>query len=210
LDAYAYLEEPMEMKFGSFYFCVGREGSHRLAAPIRSGPLVVDPDFLGSSSSTKSSDGETSSTSSIKPAAGGDLANLFGGMSFGSFTDSDLDSDSENIDSFNFIDKSTSIREVFADRYDSVTDPEEANTRATYHQVCMIGEKGRQEDETSEAFDDLGNTYIDPTDLTRGLGSKYIGPTPTQVQCRHRVSGTRRPRFFVPGEPPGSGTSVRA
>ncbi|KAK1692121.1 hypothetical protein QYE76_008818 [Lolium multiflorum] len=137
LDAYAYLEEPMEMKFGSFYFCVGREGSRRLAAPICSGPLAGGSDYSGSSSSTKSS-GKTSSTSSVTPTVGGDLANLFGGMSFGSFTDSDLDSDLESIDSFNFIDKSTFIREVFADRYDGVTDPEDDYSRSTYHQVHVI------------------------------------------------------------------------
>jgi hypothetical protein len=166
LDAYAYLEEPMEMKFGSFYFCVGREGSHRLAALIRSGPLAVAPDFWVSSSTTKSSDNETSSTGSIKPAACGDLANLLGGMSFGSFTDSDLDSDSESVDSFSFIDKSTLIREVFADRYDGVTDPEDDHSRPTYHQVYVIDESSRPVDETSEAFDDLGNPYIDPADFT--------------------------------------------
>ncbi|KAK1613852.1 hypothetical protein QYE76_019369 [Lolium multiflorum] len=174
VDAYAYLEEPMEMTFGSFHFCVGREGSHRLAAPICSGPLAVDSDFSGSSSSIKSSDEETSSASYVKPAAGRDLANLFGGMSFGSFTDSDLDSDSKSIDSFNFIDRSTSIREVFADRHDGVTDPEDEHTMPTYHQVCVIAETSRQEDEASLAFDDLGNPYIDPADLTRGLGSKTM------------------------------------
>ena len=179
LDAYAYLEEPMEMKFGSFYFCVGREGSRRLAAPIRSGPLAVGSDFSGSSSSTKSS-GKTSSTSSVTPAVGEDLANLFGGMSFGSFTDSDLDSDSESIDSFSFIDKSTLIREVFADRYDGVTDPEDNYSKSTYHQVYVIGESSHPENETSEAFDDLGNPYVDPADLTRGLGTKYVGTTPRQ------------------------------
>jgi hypothetical protein len=82
-------------------------------------------DFSGSSSTAKSSDDETSSIRYIKPAAGRDLANLFGGMSFESFTDSDLDNNSESVDSFNFIDRSTSIREVFADRYDGVTDPED-------------------------------------------------------------------------------------
>jgi hypothetical protein len=61
-------------------------------------------------------------------------------MSFGSFTDSDLDIDSESVDSFSFIDKSTLIREVFADRYDGVTDPEDDHSRPTYHQVYVIGE----------------------------------------------------------------------
>jgi hypothetical protein len=50
----------------------------------------------------------------------------------------------------------------------------------TYHQVCVIGESSHQDYETSEAFDDLGNPYIDPANLTRGLGSKYVGPTPRQ------------------------------
>jgi hypothetical protein len=103
-------------------------------------------------------------------------------MSFGSFTDSDLDNDSESIDNLSFIDKSTLIRKVFADLYDGVTDPEDDQSKPTYHQVYVIGESSRPEDETSETFDDLGNPYIDPADLTRGLGNKYIGPTP-----RHRV-----------------------
>jgi hypothetical protein len=103
-------------------------------------------------------------------------------MSFGSFTDSDLRSDSESVDNLSFIDKSTLIREVFSARYDGVTDPKADQARPTYHQVYVIGESSRPEDETSEAFDDLGNPYIDPADLTRGLGNKYIGPTP-----RHRV-----------------------
>jgi hypothetical protein len=138
LHAYADLEESMEMTFRSFHFRVGREGSHRLAAPIFSGPLAADSDFSGSSSSIESGDEEASPPSYIKPAAGGELADLLGGMSFGSFTDSDLDSDLESIDSFDFIDISTSIREVFADRYDGVTDPEDENTMAKYHQVYVI------------------------------------------------------------------------
>jgi hypothetical protein len=36
LHAYANLEESMEMAFGGFHFRVGKEGSHRLAAPIAS------------------------------------------------------------------------------------------------------------------------------------------------------------------------------
>jgi hypothetical protein len=103
-------------------------------------------------------------------------------MSFGSFTHSDLSSDSESIDSLSFIDKSSLIREIFADCYDGVTDPKDDQARPTYHQVYVIGESSRHEDETSHAFDDVGNPYIDPADLTRGLGNKYIGPTP-----RHRV-----------------------
>ena len=146
------------MTFGSFHFLVGKEGSHRLAAPIFSGPLAAGSDFSGSStSSIESDDEEVSPPSFIKPAIGGELADLLGDMTFGSFTDSDLDSDSESIDSFDFIDRSTSIREVFADRYDGVTDPEDDYSRSTYHQVYVIGESSHPENETSEAFDDLGN-----------------------------------------------------
>lgn len=105
---------------------------------------------------------------------------MFGDMSFGSFIGSDLSSDSKSIDSFDFIDRSTSIREVFADLYDGVTDPEQENKAIIYHQVCAIGESSRQEDEASEAFDDLGNPYIDPVDLTRGTGNKYVGTTPRE------------------------------
>jgi hypothetical protein len=42
LHAYADMEESMEMTFGSFHFRFGKEGSHRLAAPIFSGPLAAD------------------------------------------------------------------------------------------------------------------------------------------------------------------------
>ncbi|KAK1620967.1 hypothetical protein QYE76_026484 [Lolium multiflorum] len=105
-------------------------------------------------------------------------------MSFGSFTGSDLSSNSESVDNFDFIDICTSIRDVFADRYDGVTDPEnDENTTAIYHQVYAIGESSRQEDEAAEDFDDLGNPYIDLADLTRGTGPKYVGPTPREKQA---------------------------
>ncbi|KAK1613915.1 hypothetical protein QYE76_019432 [Lolium multiflorum] len=120
-------------------------------------------------------------------------------MTFGSFTDSDLESDSESSNNndftnhsftnFNFIDTSADSREVFADLYDGVTDPEvDENTTAIYHQICVIGGTSRQEDEASEAFDDLGNPYINPADLTRGLGNKYIGTAPREkVQLPQEV-----------------------
>lgn len=111
-------------------------------------------------------------------------------MTFRSFTDSDPESDSESFNNnfnnhsftnFDFIDTSADSREVFADLYDGVTDLEnDENTIAIYHQVCAIGGTSRQEDEESEAFDDLGNPYIDPADLTRGTGNKYIGTTPRE------------------------------
>ena len=170
------------MTFGSFHFLVRKEGSHRLVAPNFSGPLAADSDFSESSSSSiESGDEEVSPPSFTKPAIGGELADLLGDMTFGSFTDSDLGSDSESIDNFDFIDKSTSIREVFADLYDGVTDPEDDENKTTiYHQVCAIGESSRQNDEASEAFDDVGNPYIDPADLSRGTGNKYIGATPRE------------------------------
>jgi hypothetical protein len=84
-----------------------------------------------------------------------------------------------SFDSLDFIDKSTSLREVFIDRYGDVTNPSEKQSKPIYHQLCVIVESSHQ-DETSEAFDDLGNPYIDPADLTRGLGTKYIGTTARQ------------------------------
>ncbi|KAK1633125.1 hypothetical protein QYE76_007440 [Lolium multiflorum] len=86
-------------------------------------------------------------------------------MSFGSFTDSDLDSDSESIDSFSFIDKSTLIREVFADRYDGVTDPEEDHSRPTYHQGLSLI------DDLKETFDNLDKFHLklNPTKCSFGI-----------------------------------------
>ena len=162
------------MTFGSFHFVMGREGSHHLAAPILSEPLAASSDFSGSSkSSVESGDEEVSPPCFTKPADGGALTDLFGDMTFGSFTGTDLsqDSDSESFTNFDFtnINNSTASREVFANLYDGVTDPEaDENKIATYHQICVITGAGREEDEESEAFDDLGNPYVDPADLTRG------------------------------------------
>ncbi|KAK1618436.1 hypothetical protein QYE76_023953 [Lolium multiflorum] len=201
VDPYAYLEEPMEMTFGSFHFRVGKEGSHRLVVPNSSGPSAVDSDFSGSSSSFESGDEEISPSSFTKPASSRKLADIFGSMSFGSYGDSDLSSNSKSIDSFNFINKSTSIREVFADLYDGVTDPEEENKATIYHQVCAIGDSSRQEDEASEAFDDLRNPYIDPADLTRVLGNKYVGTTPRQKLQLPQVAWDRASRAMNGTEP---------
>ena len=191
------------MTFGSFHFLVGKEGSHRLAAPIFSGLLAADSDFSESSSSSiESGDEEVSPPSFTKPAIGGELADLLGDMTFGSFTDSDLGSDSESIDNFDFMDRSTSIREVFADLYDGVTDPEDEENRATiYHQVCAIGESSRAEDEASEAFDDVGNPYIDPADLTRGLGNKYVRTTPREKKQLPQAAWDRASRAMNGTEP---------
>ncbi|KAK1649071.1 hypothetical protein QYE76_066876 [Lolium multiflorum] len=168
VDAYAYLEEPMEMTFGSFHFRIGKEGSHRLAIPNSSGSFAVDSDFSGSSSLFESGEEGISPSSFTKPASGRKLAEIFCSMSFGSSADSNIINDSDSVDSFDFIDRSTSVWEVLADLYDGVTDPEEEDEIPKYHQVCAIGDSSRQVDEASEAFDDLGNPYIDPANLTRG------------------------------------------
>jgi hypothetical protein len=145
------------------------------------GPSPVEPDYSGSStSSAESGDEEVSPPRFTKPADGGALADLFSDMTFGSFTETDLsqDSDSESFTNFDFTNTSnyTASRKVFADRYDGVTDPEDENIAAIYHQVYVIEESSLPEDEASEDFDDLGNPYIDPADLTRGIGPKYVGP----------------------------------
>jgi hypothetical protein len=87
LHTYADLEELAEMTFGSFRFLVGEKRSHRLTAPTLSGPSAVEPDFSRSSTSSDESGGEeVSPPRSTKPADGGALADLFGDMTFGSFT----------------------------------------------------------------------------------------------------------------------------
>ncbi|KAK1613374.1 hypothetical protein QYE76_037047 [Lolium multiflorum] len=189
------------MTFGSFHFRVGKEGSHRLAVPNSLGPSAIDSNFSGSSSSFESGDEEISPSSFTKPTSSGKLADIFGSMSFGSYADSDLSSDSESVDNFDFIDISTSIREVFADLYDNVTDPEEEDKATIYHQVCAIGDSSRQEDETSEAFNDLGNPYSDPADLTRGLGNKYVRPTPRQKLQLPQAAWDRASRAMNGTEP---------
>ena len=143
LHAYANLEESMEMTFGSFRFLVGKEGSHRFSAPIFSGPLAAEPDYSGSStSSVESGDEEDSLPRFTKPADGGKLADLFGEMTFGLVTETDLsqDSNSESFTNFDFTNTtiSTASREVFADLYDGVTYPElDESAGATYHQVLL-------------------------------------------------------------------------
>ncbi|KAK1646944.1 hypothetical protein QYE76_064749 [Lolium multiflorum] len=167
VDAYAYLEELMEMTFGRFHFRVGKEGSHRLAIPDSSRSVAVNSDSLGSASSFKSGEEEISPSIFTKPASSGKLIKIFSSMSFGSSADSNISSDSDSVDTFDFIDRSTSVREVLADLYDGVTDLEEKQI-PKYHQICVIGESSRPEAETLEAFDDAGNPYVDPADLMRG------------------------------------------
>ncbi|KAK1612055.1 hypothetical protein QYE76_035728 [Lolium multiflorum] len=167
LDAYAYLEEPMKMTFGKFHFRIEKEGAYRVEVPISSGLSAVGPDFSNSVSSIESNDKEISSPRFIGSRASEKLAKIFSDMSFESSADSYISDDSSDTDSFDFIDKSISIGKVFTNLYDGVTKPSKVKT-PKYHQVYAIGEASRDQEETSEAFDDLGNPYVDPSDLRRG------------------------------------------
>ncbi|KAK1603869.1 hypothetical protein QYE76_027542 [Lolium multiflorum] len=124
LDAYAYLEEPMEMTFGRFRFRVEKEGLYRLEIPVSSGLSAVDSDFSDSKTSIESGKGEISPPRFINTMASEKLVKIFGDMSFESSADSDISSDSDNIDSFNFIDKSIAVGKVFTNLYDGVTNPD--------------------------------------------------------------------------------------
>ncbi|KAK1607698.1 hypothetical protein QYE76_031371 [Lolium multiflorum] len=157
----------MDMAFGRFHFRVGKEGSHRLAKSDLAGSAAAGSYSSGSASLLESGDEEVSSTISTKLASSGELVKIFSNISAGSSADSNISSDSDSVDTFNFIDKSASIREVFADLYDGVTNIDD-NQVSTHHQVYAIEEASRAEPETSEAFDDLGNPYVDPADLMRG------------------------------------------
>ncbi|KAK1698219.1 hypothetical protein QYE76_014916 [Lolium multiflorum] len=102
MDACAYLEEPIIMTFGEFRFGVNKEGSYRLEVPISSEFSAVDSNF-------SSSDEEFSSPYFIDNKASGKLAKIFSNTSFESSADSFISSDSDSVDSFNFIDKSAAI-----------------------------------------------------------------------------------------------------
>ncbi|KAK1613817.1 hypothetical protein QYE76_019334 [Lolium multiflorum] len=170
------------MTFGSFRFLIGKEESHRLSAPIFSGPFAAKSDLSESSAtSVESGDEEASQPRCIKPTHGVALEDLFGGMTFGSFTETGLsqDSDSESFTSFDSAYNNNSFdNKVFTDLSDGVTCPEFEGS--TTHQICVITGEGREADEESESFDDLGNPYIDPADFTRGTGRKYIGTEPRE------------------------------
>ncbi|KAK1664855.1 hypothetical protein QYE76_053014 [Lolium multiflorum] len=160
------------MTFGEFRFGVNKEGSYRLEVPI-------SPEFSAVDSNFSSSDEEFSSPRFVDSKASGKLAKIFSNTSFESSADSFISSDSDSVDSFNFIDKSIAVGKVFTNLYDGVTNPDE-NQFSKYHQIYAIEEAGRSEPETSEAFDDLGNPYVDPADLRKGLGTKYVGSSPRE------------------------------
>ncbi|KAK1682214.1 hypothetical protein QYE76_043062 [Lolium multiflorum] len=90
------------MTFGEFRFGVNKEGSYRLEVPISSEFSAVD-------SNLSSSDGELSSPRFVDSKASGKLVKIFSNTSFESSADSFISSDSDSVDSFNFIDKSAAI-----------------------------------------------------------------------------------------------------
>ncbi|KAK1630713.1 hypothetical protein QYE76_005028 [Lolium multiflorum] len=192
LDAYAYLEEPMKMTFGKFHFHVEKEGSYRLEVPISSGLSADGLDFSNSVSSVETSDKEISSPRFIGSRASEKLAKIFSDMSFESSADSYISDDSSDTDSFDFIDKSISIGKVFTNLYDGVTEPSKVKT-PKYHQVYAIGEASRDQEETSEAFDDLGNPYVDPSDLRREwMELQNTGPPDLSRTWTMNFDGSKR------------------
>jgi hypothetical protein len=90
--------------------------------------LAVGPDYSRSSTtSVESGDEEVLQPRCIKPADGGALEDLFGDMTFGSFTRTDLsqDIDSESYTSFDFASTTNATdNKVFTDLSDGVTYPE--------------------------------------------------------------------------------------
>ncbi|KAK1682229.1 hypothetical protein QYE76_043077 [Lolium multiflorum] len=156
MDACAYLEEPIVMTFGEFRFGVNKEGSYRLEVPISSEFSAVDSNF-------SSSDEEFSSTRFVDSKASGKLAKIFSNTSFESSADSFISSDSESVDSFNFIDKSVAIGKVFTTLYDGVTNLDK-NQNTKYHQICAIEEAEWME---------LQNTG--PPDLSRTWTMNFDG-----------------------------------
>jgi hypothetical protein len=207
LHAYANLEESMEMMFRSFRFLVEKRGSHHFSAPIFSGPLVAEPNYSGSStSSVELGDEEVSPPHFTKPADCEKLTDLFGEMTFGLITKTDLsqDSDSESFINFDFANttNSTASMEVFADLYDGITYPEfDENASTTYRQICVITGSCCEADEEFEAFGDLGNPYVDPADLTRGTSIKYVGAQPREKVQLPQAAWDRATRAINGTEP---------
>ncbi|KAK1608220.1 hypothetical protein QYE76_031893 [Lolium multiflorum] len=113
-------------------------------------------------------------------------------MSFESSADSDISSDSNSIDSFNFIDRSTIVGEVFTDLYDGVTNTDKDQS-SKYHQIYAIGDTSRPQEETSENFDNAGNPYVDPADLTREwMELQNTGPPDLSRTWTMNFDGSKR------------------
>ncbi|KAK1628969.1 hypothetical protein QYE76_003284 [Lolium multiflorum] len=163
MDAYAYLEEPTDMVFGRFHFRVGKEGSHRLAMSDSSRSVADGSDSSGSVSSFESGDEEISSTISTKPASSGELINIFSNIPVGSSTDSKISSDSDSVDTFDFIDRSTSVWEVFADLYDGVTNIDD---KSSFNISSSLrhwgGEPSRTGDIRLKEDDEVKTAFITP------------------------------------------------
>ncbi|KAK1685575.1 hypothetical protein QYE76_046423 [Lolium multiflorum] len=196
LDAYAYLAEPMEMTFGRFHFRVEKEGSYRVEIPISSGSSAVDSDFSSYASSTESGEEETSATRYVSTRAREKLAKIFNDMSFESSADSYISDGSSDVDSYDFIDKSITVGKVFINLNDDVTKPN-IDLSTKYHQIYAI----EDQEETSEAFDDLGNPYVDPSNLRQGLGNKYVGPEPRDRVQLSQAAWDRAARAMNGSEP---------
>ncbi|KAK1632517.1 hypothetical protein QYE76_006832 [Lolium multiflorum] len=196
LDAYAYLAEPMEMTFGRFHFRVEKEGSYRVEIPISSGSSVIDSDFSSYASSTESGEEETSATRYVSTRTREKLAKIFSDMSFESSADSYISDGSSDVDSYDFIDKSLTVGKVFINLNDDVTKPN-VDLSTKYHQIYAI----EDQEETSEAFDSLGNPYVDPSNLRQGLGNKYVGPEPRDRVQLSQAAWDRAARAMNGTEP---------
>ncbi|KAK1617451.1 hypothetical protein QYE76_022968 [Lolium multiflorum] len=168
---------------------------------IRIGVLVpISSEFSAIDSGFSSSDEEFSSPRFVDTKASGKLAKIFSDTSFESSADSVISSDSDSVDNFNFIDKSAAIGKVFTNLYDGVTNPDK-NQYSKYHQIYAIEETNRAQPETSEDFDDLGNPYVDPSDLRRGLGTKYVGSSPRERVQLPQAAWDRAARAMDGSEP---------
>jgi len=115
----------MDLTFGSYRFIIDKEGSYRLSVPIFSGPSVVAPE--DSTSSASSADTSNSSPSCTNVIDNEPLANLFGDMTFGSPSRSDLPRqrnfiDSERVSQVKF----TASKEVITDLFDGVACPSQS------------------------------------------------------------------------------------
>ncbi|KAK1616164.1 hypothetical protein QYE76_021681 [Lolium multiflorum] len=185
----------MEMTFGRFHFRVEKEGSYRVEVPISSGSSKVDSDFSSYASSTESGEEETSATRYISTRTREKLAKIFNDMSFES-ADSYISDGSSDVDSYDFIDKSITVGKVFINLNDDVTKPN-VDLSTKYHQIYAI----EDQEETSEAFDSLGNPYVDPSNLRQGLGNKYVGPEPRDRVQLSQAAWDRAARAMNGTEP---------